>query len=241
MRHVTGAQRVEIRLLGGFALLRDGMEVPARAFGRRKVTLIKGTGIKPPGSSSALMLAAALWPDRSPADPVANLQVPVNQASIARRPCPIITGQHGCTLAPEPACAVDASSCSRAATAGAGSPTALRATELRAALDCGRETRCRGCVLRRLGRVPRPRVPWPWHLLKRLPRSPVLRRCRRAVEMSPVGRRCRSAGEPAVLLLVGHWPSPATGRARCAFGTTGAAGRRTRCRSVSRPLNCIAG
>lgn len=137
MRHVTGAQRVEIRLLGGFALLRDGMEVPARAFGGRKArTLIKVLSSRQGQLVSTDVLAAALWPDRSPADPVANLQVLVNRARHALGdPALIITGQHGYTLAPEPACAVDAQRLLRAATAGAGSPTALRATELRAALD----------------------------------------------------------------------------------------------------------
>ena len=95
---------MEIRLLGGFALLRDGMEVPARAFGGRKArTLIKVLSSRQGQLVSTDVLAAALWPDRSPADPVANLQVLVNRARHALGdPALIITGQHGYTLAPEP-------------------------------------------------------------------------------------------------------------------------------------------
>ncbi len=107
---MTPAGRVELRLLGRFAALRDGVEVPPAAFAGRKVrTLVKVLASRQGRFVSHDTLAEALWPGRPPADPVANLQVLVNRARRALRdPSLVITGQGGYTLAGPPQCSVDA-------------------------------------------------------------------------------------------------------------------------------------
>ncbi|MGA8995589.1 MAG: BTAD domain-containing putative transcriptional regulator [Nocardioidaceae bacterium] len=103
------AGRVELRLLGRFAALRDGMEIPPSAFMGRKVrTLVKALACNQGRFVSNDSLAQALWPDRLPMDPVANLQVLVNRARRALGDSSLlVTGQGGYTLAGHPACCVD--------------------------------------------------------------------------------------------------------------------------------------
>ncbi len=107
---MSGTGRVEIRLLGRFAVLRDGAEVPPTAFGGRKVrSLLKVLAAQQGRFVGNDLLAEALWPDRRPIDPVANLQVLVTRARHALGdPGLIVTGQGGYTLTDEPRCVVDA-------------------------------------------------------------------------------------------------------------------------------------
>lgn len=75
---------VEIRLLGRFAVLRDGVEVPAAAFGGRKArrlvrVLAMGRGAVVPQDR----LVDALWGDAPPADPAGNLSVLVTRVRAA--------------------------------------------------------------------------------------------------------------------------------------------------------------
>jgi DNA-binding SARP family transcriptional activator len=107
---VPDGGRVEVRLLGRFAVLRDGAEIPPTAFGGRKVrSLLKVLATRQGGFVSHDVLAAALWPVRHPVDPVANLQVLVNRARHALgEPSLIVTGQGGYTLTDSPDCVVDA-------------------------------------------------------------------------------------------------------------------------------------
>jgi DNA-binding SARP family transcriptional activator len=107
---VTAAGLVELRLLGRFAALRDGVEIPPAAFAGRKVrTVVKVLASRQGRFVSNDVLAEAVWPGRPPADPVANLQVLVNRARRALGDgALIVTGQGGYTLAPGPACRVDA-------------------------------------------------------------------------------------------------------------------------------------
>jgi DNA-binding SARP family transcriptional activator/tetratricopeptide (TPR) repeat protein len=98
---------VELQLLGRFQVRRDGVEVPAAAFGGRKVrTLLRVLAVRRPDLVPHEALAEALWPDRLPADPVANLGVLVNRARRALGdPTLIVTGTGGYALGS--ACMVD--------------------------------------------------------------------------------------------------------------------------------------
>jgi DNA-binding SARP family transcriptional activator/tetratricopeptide (TPR) repeat protein len=72
---------VRLQLLGRFQVRRGGEEVPPAAFGGRKVrTLLRVLAVRRPDLMSHEALAEALWPDRLPADPAANLGVLVNRA-----------------------------------------------------------------------------------------------------------------------------------------------------------------
>ncbi len=127
---MEGVGRVEIRLLGRFAVLRDGAEIPSAAFEGRKVrTLVKVLASRQGRFVSNDALADALWPGRPPVDPAANLQVLVNRARRALGdPGLIVTGQRGYTLAASPACDVDAERFVAAVSDRAQSWAGLRAT-----------------------------------------------------------------------------------------------------------------
>src|SRR5205823_2588200 len=88
------------QLLGRFQVRRDGQEVPAAAFGGRKVrTLLRVLAVRRPDLVPHEVLGEALWPDRLPADPVANLGVLVNRARRALGdPALIVTGAGGYAL-----------------------------------------------------------------------------------------------------------------------------------------------
>jgi DNA-binding SARP family transcriptional activator len=122
--------RVELRLLGRFAALRNGVEIAPAAFAGRKVrTLVKVLATRQGSFVSNDLLAEALWPSRLPADPVANLQVLVNRARRALGDSSLIlTGQGGYTLAGGPACSVDAERF--VAALGETSPTSARLREV---------------------------------------------------------------------------------------------------------------
>ena len=92
--------RVHLQLLGRFQVRRDGEEVPPAAFGGRKVrTLLRVLAVRRPDLVPHDALAEMLWPDRLPADPVANLNVLVNRARRAvGEPASIVTGTAGYAL-----------------------------------------------------------------------------------------------------------------------------------------------
>ncbi|MCX6465200.1 MAG: winged helix-turn-helix domain-containing protein [Pseudonocardiales bacterium] len=98
---------VAVQLLGRFQVRRDGVEVPPAAFGGRKVrTLLRVLAVRRPDLVPHAALAEALWPDRLPADPAANLTVLVTRARRALDdPGLIVTGTGGYALGP---CTVDA-------------------------------------------------------------------------------------------------------------------------------------
>lgn len=128
---MTGAPRLEIRLLGRFAVLLDGAEIPTAAFGGRKVrTLLRILATRRGSVVSYDALTEMLWPDQPPASPAANLQVLVNRARKALGDASIVlTSTGGYALAGGPACSVDA----ERFVASAESATTL--AELRSALD----------------------------------------------------------------------------------------------------------
>ena len=97
---------VRLQLLGRFQVRRGSDEVPPAAFGGRKVrALLRVLAVRAPDLVTHEVLAEALWPDRLPADPAANLGVLVNRARRAvAEPRVIVTGTGGYALGE---CAVD--------------------------------------------------------------------------------------------------------------------------------------
>jgi DNA-binding SARP family transcriptional activator/tetratricopeptide (TPR) repeat protein len=122
---------VHLQLLGRFQVRRDGEEVPPAAFGGRKVrTLLRVLAVRRPDLVPHEVLAEVLWPDRLPADPVANLGVLVNRARRALGDSTlIVTGTGGYALSR--ACTVDVTdflaAIERARMAGDDHAAALRA------------------------------------------------------------------------------------------------------------------
>ncbi len=106
MRRVS----LELRLLGRFAVLRDGVEIAAADFGGRKVrALLRILATRRGTFVSHDLLTEMLWPDRRPADPVANLQVLVNRARrVLGDPGVVRTGPGGYALADGDSLTVDA-------------------------------------------------------------------------------------------------------------------------------------
>ena len=93
-------QDVQIRLLGRFRATAGGRELPAAAFGGRKVrTLLAVLALDRDRYVSHDALADALWPEAPPADPAGNLGVLVNRARRALGdPGLIRTGPRGYAL-----------------------------------------------------------------------------------------------------------------------------------------------
>jgi DNA-binding SARP family transcriptional activator len=102
--------RVEMRLLGCFSVRCDENEVPPGAFGGRLTrALIRILVTRRGRFVSNDVLAEALWPERTPADPDGNLTVLVNRARRALGdPSLITTGPRGYSFASGDACLVDA-------------------------------------------------------------------------------------------------------------------------------------
>ena len=91
---------MRLLLLGRFRVYRGGEEVPPAAFGGRKVrTLLRVLAVRRPDLVSYDALAEALWADRPPADPAANLNVLVNRARRALGDTDaVVTGPGGYAL-----------------------------------------------------------------------------------------------------------------------------------------------
>ncbi len=100
---------IEVQLLGRFLVRRSGDEVPAASFGGRLVrTLIRLLVSRRGSFVSREVLAEALWPERMPADPGANLRVLVQRARAALGdPDLIVTGPGGYSFAAGTGCEVD--------------------------------------------------------------------------------------------------------------------------------------
>ena len=107
---MTESPPLELRLLGRFVVVRDGREVPAAAFGGRKVrALLRILATRRGSVVASDVLTDVLWGDRPPADPATNLQVLVNRARRALgRPELIVTGHGGYALADGAGCVIDA-------------------------------------------------------------------------------------------------------------------------------------
>jgi DNA-binding SARP family transcriptional activator len=98
---------LEVRLLGRFAVLRNGVEVPPAAFGGRKARrLLRLLALERDGFASHDRLADALWGERPPADPAGNLSVLVTRVrSALGDPSSIVSAAGGYRLSVE--CVVD--------------------------------------------------------------------------------------------------------------------------------------
>jgi DNA-binding SARP family transcriptional activator/tetratricopeptide (TPR) repeat protein len=97
---MTAMPGVRLQLLGRFQVRLDGEEVPPATFGGRKVRmLLRVLAVRRPDLVPHEVLTDALWPDRLPADPAANLGVLVNRARRAvGDPAVIVTGTGGYAL-----------------------------------------------------------------------------------------------------------------------------------------------
>ncbi|MEU7903588.1 AAA family ATPase [Actinoplanes sp. NPDC049118] len=95
--------------MGRFAVVRDGREVDESAYQGRKVrALLRVLATRQGQFVPNDLLVEALWPQRPPASPAANLQVLVNRARRAvGRPALIHTGPQGYALTGPPDCVVD--------------------------------------------------------------------------------------------------------------------------------------
>ncbi len=103
---------IEVQLLGRFLVRRSGDEVPAASFGGRLVRVLIRLLVTRRGSFvSRDVLAEALWPERMPADPTANIRVLVQRARAALGdPALIVTGPGGYSFAAGAGCEVDTES-----------------------------------------------------------------------------------------------------------------------------------
>ncbi len=100
---------VEVKLLGNFAVRRDGDVVDSTAFGGRRVRmLVRILAAQHGRVASRDALIEALWGDKLPADPATNLNVIVNRARRALgQPDAIVTEGGGYRLSTEPDLVVD--------------------------------------------------------------------------------------------------------------------------------------
>ncbi len=99
----------ELKLLGRSAVLRDGQEIPVTAFnGRLPRRLLRVLAVRRGSFAAKEVLVEALWPDRAPADPAANLEVLVSRLRRALgHPDLVQTGSGGYTLVDDPRVEVD--------------------------------------------------------------------------------------------------------------------------------------
>jgi DNA-binding SARP family transcriptional activator len=135
---------LEIRLLGGFSVRRAGQEIPASELGGRLGrTLIRILVTRRGTVVPVDVLAEALWPDRQPADPAANVAVLLSRVRRALgNPGVIAAATGGYLFAAGESCAVDAEFFLNCAERGRAHLDARRADaalkEFRAAADSWR-------------------------------------------------------------------------------------------------------
>ncbi len=132
---------VEIQLFGRFSVRRSGEEIPPGRFGGRLVrVLVRFLVTRRGGFVSRDVLAEALWPERMPADPTANLWALIRRARAALGdPGLIVTGPGGYSFAGGEACVIDTEVFLAAVQAGQDHLAAGRAAaalgEFRSALE----------------------------------------------------------------------------------------------------------
>src|SRR2546428_8625571 len=94
---------LEIRLLGGFSVRRAGEEVPAPELGGRLGrTLIRILVTRRGTVVPVDVLAEALWPDRQPADPAANVAVLLSRVRRALGEPGVVAAATGGAFFPAP-------------------------------------------------------------------------------------------------------------------------------------------
>jgi DNA-binding SARP family transcriptional activator len=101
---------IVLRLLGPFSVRRDGEEVEPRAFrGRLPQMLLRMLATHHGSPVAHDVLVEALWPERPPADPAANLHVLASRVRAATGMPWLVTATAGGYLLPDrPGCVVDA-------------------------------------------------------------------------------------------------------------------------------------
>ncbi|HSO52814.1 MAG TPA: BTAD domain-containing putative transcriptional regulator, partial [Actinomycetes bacterium] len=136
--NTRAAPGLEVRLLGRFVVRRAGQEVAPAAFGGRLVqTLIRVLVSRRGSFVSKDVLAEALWSERLPADPAANIEVLVSRARRALGdPSLILTVPSGYAFTGQGRCLVDAEEFAAAVRAGGEELAAGRPA---VALRCFRE------------------------------------------------------------------------------------------------------
>ena len=138
-----GAAVTRIRLLGRFAVDRDGQEIALREFGGRLARrLLRLLALRRGTLVPKDLIAGALWPDDPPADPAGNIEVLVSRIRRALGDRTLIrTGPGGYVLADGGRCWVDAEAFLAAVQAGRATLAARPAEALasfRAALGIWR-------------------------------------------------------------------------------------------------------
>jgi DNA-binding SARP family transcriptional activator len=105
---MTAPASVQIWLLGRFAVRRDGVEIPAAAFGGRLARrVVRYLATEPGTPRPRETLAEVLWPTHPPTDPVANLSVQISRARRVLGDGIIETVGPGYALTREPWCRID--------------------------------------------------------------------------------------------------------------------------------------
>jgi DNA-binding SARP family transcriptional activator len=127
-----GAAGIRIRLLGRFAVERDGQEIALASFGGRLARqLLRLLALRRGTLVVKELIADALWPDNPPADPAGNIEVLVSRIRRAMGDRALVrTGPGGYALADGERCWVDAEAFLSAVQAGQAAPTACQADRL---------------------------------------------------------------------------------------------------------------
>src|SRR6185437_4610276 len=123
---------IRIRLLGRFAVERDGQEIALASFGGRLARqLLRLLALRRGTLVVKEQIADALWPDSPPANPAGNIEVLVSRIRRATGDRALVrTGPGGYALADGERCWVDAEAFLSAVQAGQAAPTACQADRL---------------------------------------------------------------------------------------------------------------
>jgi DNA-binding SARP family transcriptional activator/tetratricopeptide (TPR) repeat protein len=119
-RSPGGGAVIRIRLLGRFAVERDGQEIPLGSFGGRLARrLLRLLALRRGTLVPKDLIADALWPDNPPADPAGNIEVLVSRVRRALGDRALVrAGPGGYVLADGDRCWVDAEAFLSAVQAG---------------------------------------------------------------------------------------------------------------------------
>lgn len=123
-RRACGPPVIRIRLLGRFAVERDGEEIAQGSFGGRLARrLLRLLALRRESLVPKDLIADALWPDNPPADPAGNIEVLVSRIRSALGDRSLIrTGPGGYVLTDTGRCHVDAEEFLAAVRAGRDAP-----------------------------------------------------------------------------------------------------------------------
>ncbi|MEP7054194.1 MAG: AAA family ATPase [Actinomycetota bacterium] len=107
-QHGTGSPDIQIQLLGGFSVRRDGSPVPETALANKRArTLLKLLAIERGRHVSSDRIAEMLWGDDPPQRPADNIAVLVSRLRRVLGADAIVGGRHGYALAGVPVVRLD--------------------------------------------------------------------------------------------------------------------------------------